>query len=58
MLEDLRMVLIEDKWWDDYYFWRNYPRLAYKKMWNSINETCGYGWDTNPWVWVIEFNRV
>jgi len=24
-------------------------------LWNSINEKRGYGWDVNPWVWVIEF---
>lgn len=35
-----------------------YPQEAfdlYKTLWNSINEKCGYGWDTNPWVWVVEF---
>ena len=23
--------------------------------WNDINAKRGYGWDTNPWVWVYEF---
>ncbi len=27
-------------------------------LWDSINAKRGYGWDTNPWVWVIEFRRV
>ena len=26
-------------------------------LWNSINAKRGYGWDTNPWVWVVEFER-
>jgi hypothetical protein len=26
------------------------------ELWNSINENRGFGWDTNCWVWVIEFN--
>jgi len=24
-------------------------------LWNSINEKRGYGWDVNPWVWVVVF---
>ncbi len=27
----------------------------FKEVWNSINEDRGYGWDENPWVWVVEF---
>ena len=27
-------------------------------LWNSINEKRGYGWDANPWVWVVEFRVV
>lgn len=30
----------------------------FAKLWNSLNEKRGYGWDSNPWVWVIEFKRV
>lgn len=28
------------------------------KLWNSITHTHGYGWNANPWVWVVKFNRV
>jgi hypothetical protein len=31
------------------------PRMAFANLWNSINEKRGYGWDMNPWVWVVEF---
>lgn len=31
---------------------------AYASLWNSINAKSGFGWDFNPWVWVIEFKRV
>lgn len=31
---------------------------AYKDIWNHLNEKRGYSWDSNPWVWVIEFKRV
>ena len=38
--------------------WRgtNY-RAGYRKMWDSINAKRGYSWESNPWVWVIEFRR-
>ena len=26
--------------------------------WNDINAKRGYGWETNPWVWAIEFERI
>lgn len=32
--------------------------LEYRNLWNSINAKRGFGWDKNPWVWVIEFRRV
>jgi len=30
---------------------------AFASLWNSINAKRGYGWETNPWVWVIEFEN-
>jgi hypothetical protein len=30
----------------------------FKELWNSINGRRGFGWDVNPWVWVIEFKRL
>jgi hypothetical protein len=33
-------------------------REAFAELWNSINAKRGYGWDANPWVWVINFRRV
>lgn len=34
----------------------NWPEDAFKDLWNSINGTGA--WDSNPWVWVVEFKRV
>jgi hypothetical protein len=31
---------------------------AFRSLWNSINEKRGYGWNENPWVWVVEFEVV
>ena len=30
-------------------------RLAFQDLWDSINHSRGYGWDTNPFVWVVSF---
>jgi hypothetical protein len=27
-------------------------------LWDSLNAKRGYGWDVNPWVWVLAFRRV
>lgn len=34
-----------------------YPtaREAFENLWSSINAKRGYGWDVNPWVWVVTF---
>jgi hypothetical protein len=31
---------------------------GYRKLWDSLNAARGYGWDVNPWVWVVEFKKV
>jgi hypothetical protein len=36
------------------------PKALYanfEKLWNGINEKRGFSWDSNPWVWVIEFKK-
>ena len=30
----------------------------YIQIWDSLNSKRGYPWSNNPWVWVIEFQRV
>lgn len=55
--------------WDDYKtysekYHENLKKAAYQKafseLWNSTIKKADlpkYGWDSNPWVWVIEFER-
>lgn len=33
-------------------------RLAFQERWDFINAKHGYGWNVNPWVWVIEFRQL
>lgn len=34
------------------------PISYFKRLWDSLNLKRGYGWDTNPWVWVIQFQKL
>lgn len=34
------------------------PVSAFERIWDSINSKRGYGWDVNPWVWVVSFQEV
>ncbi|KVW08510.1 hypothetical protein LGM63_05490 [Burkholderia cepacia] len=31
---------------------------AFHNLWDSLNASRGYGWDINPWVWVVAFRKV
>lgn len=33
-------------------------RASWRELWNSINAKRGFGWDANPWLWVLEFKRL
>ncbi len=34
------------------------PRWVFERLWDSINKNRGYGWNVNPWVWVVEFKKI
>lgn len=34
------------------------PIGNFSRLWNSLNAKRGYGWEANPWVWVIEFEKM
>lgn len=31
------------------------PEYKFRDLWDSINAKRGYGWEKNPYVWVVEF---
>ena len=73
-LERLQEITEDDAWKEgvgdpydyqmpDYYDQIQFSGVGIKKcafagLWDSINAKRGYGWDSNPWVWVVEFRRV
>lgn len=33
------------------------PERSFSQLWDSLNAKRGYSWDSNPYVWVVEFKR-
>jgi hypothetical protein len=33
-------------------------REDFRALWDALNAKRGFGWDKNPWVWVIGFRRI
>ena len=33
-------------------------RPMFARLWNELNAPRGHGWSVNPWVWVIDFERI
>lgn len=64
---------VTDDWWIDYHnkhkeivtgtWWQDMPRTAkdaFSYLWNSTIKKSDldlYGWNANPWVWTIEYER-
>jgi hypothetical protein len=34
------------------------PQYGIARLWDSIYAKRGFGWASNPWVWVVEFRRM
>lgn len=32
--------------------------IEFEELWDFLNAKRGYGWDKNPWVWVIRFDNI
>lgn len=35
-----------------------YSEMNFISLWDSINKKRGFGWDLNPWVWIVVFKRI
>jgi hypothetical protein len=36
----------------------SWAQWVFQELWDKINAKRGFGWDANPWCWVVEFKRV
>jgi hypothetical protein len=47
---------------EHYSFGRDYGATTYRelfqRLWDSLNKKRGYGWEKNPWVWVLGFKVI
>jgi hypothetical protein len=52
-------VTIEDRHMNGYCAGAHWPPSirAFAELWDGLNAARGYGWDANPWVWVVEFDK-
>lgn len=60
-LEDMKAEGVENYYYSGYDFdWKSHePEAAnFIRLWDSINAKRGYGWDVNPWVWVVKFRKI
>lgn len=71
---ELYKFAVSDDWWIEYHgkhkkefkgtYWQDMPKnraIAFSYLWNSTilkEDMNRYGWDANPWVWVIEFEMI
>jgi hypothetical protein len=57
-VERLQDISHEDAWAEGINAPGSFAVEEYRRLWDSLNEKRGYGWDANPWVWVVAFRRL
>jgi hypothetical protein len=43
---------------DDNCYYYSTPEESYSRLWNTLYTKRGFPWESNPYVWAIEFKRV
>jgi hypothetical protein len=55
--EHIKPKKIMNSWYHQYSSYEK-ARDSFSSLWESINAKKGYGWEKNPWVFVIQFKRI
>ncbi len=57
-ITDIKIDRVQSITNEDSYKEGVYGAFEFKHLWDRINKKRGYGWDKNPWVWVISFKQI
>lgn len=57
-VERVQDITPEDKEAEGLNWNHGYGPAAFESLWNEINGKRGYGWEANPFVWVVEFKQI
>ncbi|MFN3323437.1 MAG: hypothetical protein ACK5AZ_08075 [Bryobacteraceae bacterium] len=55
-VERLQEIRLEDAWAEGIPPDSGDAIAAFADIWDRINAKRGFGWDANPWVWVVQFH--
>jgi len=57
-VEMVKDISVGDCWKEGVVGFGMTPIVWFSNLWDKINAKRGYGWEANPWVWVIEFKGI
>ena len=57
-VERLQSITDEDAWAEGVFPEDGDAVAAFADLWDRINGKRGFGWDTNPLVWVVQFQKI
>jgi hypothetical protein len=57
-VERLQSITYENAWAEGVFPDSGDAIASFASLWDRINAKRGFGWDANPWVWVVQFRKL